>query len=233
MKAFIVAFLVFLATSLSANAQLVDPVALTPGGSVSPLPNGGSTGDVFTRTILYDQRQSFSFNNGLLAGTLRDRVIQYADAPSALHPGLYFDYEFGLTSGSVSSFIVSGFGSFGTSVKICGISTCGGSGADGVLATSGSRSSDGDELTFSFLSPVTAGEHSANLQIFSSASLFQDPLAFLINSEGNSFSLDVVGPAVAAVPEPSTWAMMILGFAGVSFMAYRRSRKDQGLALAA
>jgi PEP-CTERM motif len=26
----------------------------------------------------------------------------------------------------------------------------------------------------------------------------------------------------AAVPEPSTWAMMILGFAGVGFMAYRR-----------
>ncbi|WP_083636584.1 PEPxxWA-CTERM sorting domain-containing protein [Bradyrhizobium sp. AS23.2] len=27
---------------------------------------------------------------------------------------------------------------------------------------------------------------------------------------------------VAAVPEPSTWAMMILGFAGVGFLAYRR-----------
>ena len=26
----------------------------------------------------------------------------------------------------------------------------------------------------------------------------------------------------AAVPEPSTWAMMILGFFGVGFMAYRR-----------
>jgi hypothetical protein len=26
----------------------------------------------------------------------------------------------------------------------------------------------------------------------------------------------------AAVPEPSTWAMMILGFASVGFMAYRR-----------
>ena len=37
---------------------------------------------------------------------------------------------------------------------------------------------------------------------------------------------------VAAVPEPSTWAMMILGFAGVGFIAYRRSRKDNGLALA-
>jgi hypothetical protein len=27
---------------------------------------------------------------------------------------------------------------------------------------------------------------------------------------------------VASVPEPSTWAMMILGFAGIGFMAYRR-----------
>jgi PEP-CTERM motif len=29
---------------------------------------------------------------------------------------------------------------------------------------------------------------------------------------------------VAAVPEPSTWAMMILGFLGVGFMAYRRKQ---------
>jgi hypothetical protein len=28
--------------------------------------------------------------------------------------------------------------------------------------------------------------------------------------------------AVAAVPEPSTWAMMLLGFLGVGFMAYRK-----------
>jgi hypothetical protein len=35
------------------------------------------------------------------------------------------------------------------------------------------------------------------------------------------------------VPEPSTWAMIILGFAGMGFMAYRRSRKVQGLALSA
>jgi PEP-CTERM motif len=30
------------------------------------------------------------------------------------------------------------------------------------------------------------------------------------------------GEPIAAVPEPSTWAMLILGFAGVGFMAYRR-----------
>jgi hypothetical protein len=31
--------------------------------------------------------------------------------------------------------------------------------------------------------------------------------------------------AVAAVPEPSTWAMMILGFAGIGAMTYRRRKQ--------
>jgi hypothetical protein len=35
---------------------------------------------------------------------------------------------------------------------------------------------------------------------------------------------------VGAVPEPSTWAMMILGFAGVGFMAYRRRKPAAALA---
>ena len=34
-----------------------------------------------------------------------------------------------------------------------------------------------------------------------------------------------------AVPEPSTWAMMILGFAGVGFMAYQR-KNNRALAAA-
>jgi hypothetical protein len=35
-----------------------------------------------------------------------------------------------------------------------------------------------------------------------------------------------------AVPEPSTWAMMILGFAGVGFMAYRRRNNVASLRVA-
>nr|WP_283807286.1 PEPxxWA-CTERM sorting domain-containing protein [Bradyrhizobium lablabi] len=34
------------------------------------------------------------------------------------------------------------------------------------------------------------------------------------------------------MPEPSTWAMMILGFAGVGFMAYRRKRNGSALTAA-
>jgi hypothetical protein len=35
---------------------------------------------------------------------------------------------------------------------------------------------------------------------------------------------------IAAVPEPSTWAMMILGFCGLGFMVYRRRNGEQALA---
>jgi PEP-CTERM motif len=39
------------------------------------------------------------------------------------------------------------------------------------------------------------------------------------------FITDMTGTLTPVVPEPSTWAMMILGFAGIGFMAYRRKSK--------
>jgi PEP-CTERM motif-containing protein len=41
---------------------------------------------------------------------------------------------------------------------------------------------------------------------------------FSMSSSSNSFEIT----NISAVPEPATWAMMILGFLGVGFMAYRR-----------
>jgi hypothetical protein len=42
----------------------------------------------------------------------------------------------------------------------------------------------------------------------------------------DSLSLNPISEQIAAaVPEPSTWAMMILGFAGIGFMAYRQNSK--------
>ena len=40
-----------------------------------------------------------------------------------------------------------------------------------------------------------------------------------------TLTVTVADSSTAAVPEPSTWAMMIIGFAGVGFMAYRRKSK--------
>jgi hypothetical protein len=45
----------------------------------------------------------------------------------------------------------------------------------------------------------------------------------VLASSGNSFEFDNISYGVGAVPEPSTWAMMLLGFAGIGF-AYRRHR---------
>jgi PEP-CTERM motif len=41
----------------------------------------------------------------------------------------------------------------------------------------------------------------------------------------------ITGP-VSAVPEPSTWAMMILGFAGIGAMTYRRRKQTAALRVA-
>jgi hypothetical protein len=49
-------------------------------------------------------------------------------------------------------------------------------------------------------------------------------------ASGNDFAIDNL--VLAAVPEPSTWAMMVLGFAGVGFMAYRRKLKPALMAAA-
>jgi hypothetical protein len=46
-----------------------------------------------------------------------------------------------------------------------------------------------------------------------------------INSRDNPGLEGLASPVAGAVPEPSTWAMMVLGFAGIGFMAYRRKSK--------
>jgi hypothetical protein len=51
------------------------------------------------------------------------------------------------------------------------------------------------------------------------------------NPEGKTSTLKILADftfatAAPPVPEPSTWAMMILGFGGVGFMAYRRKRNE-------
>lgn len=203
--------------SSSAHAAVVAPVQLNPGATVSSLPNGFSSGDGISETKPYDTTQNYTFDDGLSL-ELRARVIDYADAPSSIHPGLYFDYEIKVLTGSIDAFGVDGWSGTKTSVKICGITGCGGSGAEGVAPTSVSRSSDGNELTWDF-DDLAAGEHSANLQVFSSASRFVDPPAFFKDGDGNTFSVETVGPLQSTVPLPASapmfgTALTLLGAAG-------------------
>jgi len=67
---------------------------------------------------------------------------------------------------------------------------------------------------------------------------FMDTLApgdyeVLVTGTSNTNALGVGGSVITSgVPEPSTWAMMVLGFAGLGYAAFRRSAKGQAPAVA-
>lgn len=65
--------------------------------------------------------------------------------------------------------------------------------------------------------------------VFGSGTAWVDPFFGVPDGYTISFS-DGIGnaPLVTAVPEPTTWAMMVLGFAGIGLLAYRR-RRDPSL----
>lgn len=75
-----------------------------------------------------------------------------------------------------------------------------------------STGGDDDPLNYRFFGATNPGGISSIFIANDSGGIEVDDLQF--------------GFLSSAVPEPSTWAMMVLGFAGVGFMAYRR--KSQG-----
>jgi hypothetical protein len=80
-----------------------------------------------------------------------------------------------------------------------------------------------------FISSGVPTNNTWQSETFNFTATSNDTLISLMGSSGFSYvGLDNVvltGPTVSAVPEPSTWAMMLLGFAGVGFVAYRRKAK--------
>jgi hypothetical protein len=88
----------------------------------------------------------------------------------------------------------------------------------------------GSDLSFSI---TGAGLDWTDLAQLSSNGTAIFGLDIFSGTNGKTGMVDFTGnltvtPVVVGVPEASTWAMMLLGFAGVGFMAYRR--KGQGKA---
>ena len=77
--------------------------------------------------------------------------------------------------------------------------------------------------TTSFGAPGTSGWTLENLLFTASAN--PATISFSVapqNSSDISIGLDKVN--ISAVPEPATWAMLLIGFAGVGFMVHRRKQ---------
>lgn len=47
---------------------------------------------------------------------------------------------------------------------------------------------------------------------------------FAVSNVGSDHSVGIDNIALTAVPEPATWAMMLVGFAGLGFAGYRRNK---------
>jgi hypothetical protein len=93
-------------------------------------------------------------------------------------------------------------------------------GVNGFAGNDNTIYTPGDFLSFQGVSFTTG---LANYNIYGDNGTFLLGNALCtVCSGGNETNISLTITQVAAVPEPSTWAMMILGFAGIGFMAYRR-----------
>jgi PEP-CTERM motif len=216
---------------LSANASLVDLGPVSSGGQgtgatnfnlITLLNPGNSTAAGFTSYL----NGSFSFD-GDLQTPLDDKSKHSAPALSDLGWTNASDVKVlfngnegngpnaGVTINTITlSFFTASGGLVGTITNDLGAlvypTAQAGQGSAGFLI--GVAPSDTVELTL-LQGLLNQAGPTGHVGIFASLS----------NVDGGAETFTAVG--VAAVPEPSTWAMMILGFAGVGFLAYRRRSK--------
>jgi hypothetical protein len=71
----------------------------------------------------------------------------------------------------------------------------------------------------------SGGSLPSNSQYFNIWGNGPNDYAYFNNYDSFPAGSGAVSFSVTAVPESSTWAMLILGFAGVGFLAYRRKGK--------
>jgi hypothetical protein len=87
----------------------------------------------------------------------------------------------------------------------------------GTYSAAGTTTTDGLNNPVHFIGLLSDAPNITSLVFFADSVLSPDETVIATVS----LNEHVVPP----VPEPSTWAMMILGFAGIGFMAYRRNSK--------
>jgi hypothetical protein len=81
------------------------------------------------------------------------------------------------------------------------------------------------------LNLATPGSTSAMFSAIQSLGVLKDQSDFAGSAGSADSSILGNGFSVKGVPEPSTWAMMMLGFVGIGYAAFRRRAKGLGVAI--
>jgi hypothetical protein len=193
----------------------------TPGLSVAPFP-GVSASTQNNYNIPYLSATATATNNSAAAETSLTYYMQISG------PGTNVPITLQASGETSSSSDPGGFGSSTNFLKIFGdidggpglfYNTC--SGINCIYSSS--FSVDGPH-TFRTDSSYTIQMDVSVVALNGSASGWVDP--FFGAPSGYTITIsEGIGNApvfASAVPEPATWAMLLLGFAGIGFMAYRR-----------
>jgi hypothetical protein len=208
-----------LAVSLPASATIVQVAASSIQGDNVLFNAGAQTGALVTGstqdgTLVNFTGTTFGGGTSLRANGGQARIEGALDLatnnPNDTIP--LTSLNFGLASGTFNNLEFNVFGGTATSVNFA--------------------VTDNEGDVFNFSNTLSDGSNFFGFVGINGESIQSIALAFV----GGSGTLDLrqirLDEAVtAAVPEPSTWAMMILGFAGVGFMAYRRKTSGTGMRL--
>lgn len=217
------------ALAIGATAQVAHATVLAPGGSVS------ASGADVNGFILADTGW-VSFSENSTKGSFLE-IAAYDNTNPYGKGDISFVYQFKVTGGDIVSLSGGDFGSFKTFAEAgCEIGdallACAGS----TLPTTVTRTSDGEVVNFDFSPAVITGSWTASLIIATNTTAFL-PGSMTIQDDGVASTVGyapctpgsvitcvsgVPGKPITNIPEPSTWAMIALGFAGLGYVSLRR-----------
>ena len=200
------------AFAVVAAAPAAHAIVLDPGTSGSPdLLSLGAGSTLVANT------GSLSFSNSAFSGTIDEWV--YQDTANSFGSGdLTWIIQVVNSASSTDAIARVTAGNFATFMTDVGDN--GGANAPSLV----DRDTPGHTLGFSWAPTggLLAGETSDLLFIDTNASRFTTGTLAVIDSETS----DLSGYEPSAVPEPATWAMMLIGFAGLGVAGYRGSRRS-------
>ena len=81
---------------------------------------------------------------------------------------------------------------------------------------------------FEMIGPVNGGDPCTTGPVAGTCLItFPDAAVIGIQTDTGSVLLTAVSATAGTVPEPSTWAMLLLGFAGLGYAGWRRAAKRE------
>jgi hypothetical protein len=200
------------AFAMIAAAPAAQALVLDPGGSGSPdlLSLGAGSTQVANTG-------SLSFSNSAFSGTIDEWV--YKDTSNTFGSGdltwIIQVVNSKSSSDAIGRVTAGNFAGFMTDVGDNGVAN-----APDLV----DRDTPGHTIGFSWAETggLVLGHTSDLLFIDTNASRFTTGTLAVIDSDTS----DLSGYEPSAVPEPATWAMMLIGFAGLGVAGYRGSRKS-------